>query len=250
MKTNHKLLVISFLFLFSSCDILQEVVAPEITSATPLSSQQVAQGLKDALEIGAKKAVAQLNNKDGYYLDPLIKINLPPQASEIIKYANKVPGLDKMIEDLVLQINRSAENAAVQAKPIFVDAISSMSIADAWGILKGDDTAATSYLKEKTFNQLSNLYAPIVQKSLGKPLVAGISASKSWNEITRTWNKFSDSLTGKLLGVKKVEESLDEYVTTQALNGLFLKVEDQEKIIRTDINARTSDLLKRVFGQQ
>ncbi len=250
MKTTAKLLVVILLTTLSSCDILTQVATTVADSETPLSSQQVAQGLKDALKIGAEKAVAQLNKTDGYYLDPLMKINLPPQTAEIIEYAKKVPGLDKLIEDVVLQINRSAEDAAAQAKPIFTNAITSMSITDAWGILKGADTAATHYLKEKTFNQLVELYKPIVKGSLNKPIVAGVSASKSWDEVTGKWNQFAGSIAGKLLGVSKVEIPLDEYVTTQALKGLFIKVEDQEKKIRTDISARTSDLLRRVFGQQ
>ncbi len=250
MKIIAKVLVISLLTILSSCDILTQVATTVIESETPLTSQQVAQGLKEALKIGAEKAVTQLNKTDGYYLDSLMKINLPPQTAEIIEYAKKVPGLDKMIEDVVLQINRSAEDAAPQAKPNLTNAITSMSIADAWGILKGTDTAAIHYLKEKTFNQLVGLYKPIVQGSLDKPIVAGVSASKSWNEVTGKWNKFAGSIAGKLLGVAKVEIPLDEYVTSQALKGLFIKVEDQEKKIRTDISARTSDLLRRVFGQQ
>ncbi len=234
----------------SSCDILTQVATTVTESETSLSSQQVAQGLKEALKIGAEKAVSQLNKTDGYYLDPLMKINLPPQTAEIIQYAKKVPGLDKMIEDVILQINRSAEDAAAQAKPIFVNAITSMSIADAWGILKGADTAATYYLKGKTFNPLVDLYKPIINNSLDKPIVAGISANKSWNELTGAWNKFAGSMAGKLLGVSTVDVPLDEYVTSQALSGLFIKVEDQEKIIRKDVSARTSDLLRRVFGQQ
>lgn len=250
MKTTLKILAVSVLITLASCDILTQVAKTVSESETPLSTQQVAQGLKEALKIGAEKAVTQLNKQDGYYLDPLMKINLPPQTAEIIQYAKKVPGLDKMIEDVILQINRSAEDAAAKAKPVFVNAITSMSIADAWGILKGADTAATHYLKQNTFSQLVGLYKPIVNGSLDKPIVAGISANKSWNELTGKWNQFAGSVAGKLLGVSKVEIPLDEYVTTMALNGLFIKVEDQEKKIRTDISARTSDLLRRVFAQQ
>jgi len=250
MKKIAPALLLSLTIFLSSCDILTEVAKTVAESETPLSTQQVAQGLKEALKIGAEKAVVQLNKTDGYYLDPLMKINLPPQTAEVIKYAKKVPGLDKMIEDVILQINRSAEDAAAKAKPIFVSAITGMSISDAWGILKGADTAATYYLKEKTFNPLADLYKPIINSSLDKPIVAGISANKSWNELTGKWNRFAGSLAGKLLGVSPLNVTLDEYVTSQALKGLFIKVEDQEKKIRTDINARTSDLLRRVFGQQ
>ena len=250
MKRTATIIVLSLSIFMSSCDILTQVATTVTESETSLSSQQVAQGLKEALKIGAEKAVRQLNKTDGYYLDPLMKINLPPQTAEIIQYAKKVPGLDKMMEDVILQINRSAEDAAAQAKPIFVNAITSMSIADAWGILKGADTAATYYLKGKTFNPLVDLYKPIINNSLDKPIVAGISANKSWNELTGAWNKFAGSMAGKLLGVSTVDVPLDEYVTSQALSGLFIKVEDQEKIIRKDVSARTSDLLRQVFGQQ
>ena len=250
MKKIILLFTLSITFILSSCDILTQVASTVAEAETPLTSQQVASGLKEALQIGAEKAVAQLNKTDGYYLDPLMKINLPPQTAEIVEYAKKVPGLDKLIEDVILQINRSAEDAAAQAKPIFVNAITSMSISDAWGFLRGADTAATHYLKQKTFDQLVGLYKPVVNNSLDKPIVAGISANKSWNELTGQWNKFAGSLAGKLLGVSKLEMSLDEYVTSQALRGLFIKVEDQEKKIRTDISARTSDLLRRVFGAQ
>ena len=229
MKKKSIILTIPLIFVLNSCDILTQVATTVADSETPLTSQQVSQGLKEALKIGAEKAVKQLNKTDGYYLDPLMRINLPPQTAEVIEYTKRVPGLDKMIEDVVLQINRSAEDAAAKARPIFVNAITSMSISDAWGILKGADTAATFYLKEKTFQPLVTSYKPIIQGSLDKPIVAGISASKSWNEVTSKWNKFAGSVAGKLLGVSKVEIPLDEYVTTQALKGLFIKVEDQEK---------------------
>jgi hypothetical protein len=168
----------------------------------------------------------------------------------LISYAKKVPGLDKLIEDVILQINRAAEDAARQAAPIFVSAITSMTIGDAWGILNGADTSATSYLREKTFLQLVNLYRPSVGTSLDKPIVSGVSANQSWNQLTKKWNQFAGSVAGKLLSVKPINYTLDEYVTRQALRGLFIKVADQEKLIRTDINARTSDLLRKVFGSR
>ena len=250
MKKILILCIIAALSALTSCDILTRVAGTASGSDTPLTSQQVGQGLKEALLSGADFAVSQLNKTDGYYLDPLMKIALPPQTAEVVNHMKSVPGLDKLIEDLIIQINRSAEDAAAQAKPIFRNAITSMTIADAWGILKGADTAATYYLKEKTFTQLTGLYRPVINNSLDKPLVAGVSANKTWNEVTSKWNKFAGSVAGRLLGVSKVEVPLDEYVTTQALKGLFLKVEDQEKKIRTDINARTSDLMRKVFAQQ
>lgn len=244
------LILIGFLAFTSSCDVLNQVASTVDTSGGKLTTDQVARGLKEALRVGTDVAVKKLNAMDGYYLDKIVKINLPPETQELINYARKVPGLDKLIEDVVLQINRSAEDAAKQAAPIFVNAIASMTIGDAWGILNGADTAATGYLREKTFTQLFNLYRPSVKNSLDKPIVAGVSANQSWNQLTKKWNQFAGSVAGKLLGVKQLNYTLDEYVTRQALRGVFIKVADQEKLIRTDINARTSDLLKRVFGSR
>ena len=244
------LILIGVLALNTSCDILNQVVSTVDASGGKLTTDQVAQGLKEALKVGTDAAVKKLNATDGYYLDQIVKINLPPEIQELITYAKKVPGMDKLIEDVVLQINRSAEDAARQAAPIFVNAVTSMTIGDAWGILNGADTAATGYLRDKTFSQLFNLYRPSVQTSLDKPIVAGVSANQSWDLLTKKWNQFAGSVAGKLVGVKSLNYTLDEYVTKQALRGLFIKVADQEKLIRTDINARTSDLLRKVFGSR
>jgi len=249
-KIQFLLIFIGLTILTTSCDILNQVVSTVDTSGGKLTTDQVAQGLKEALRVGTDAAVKKLTATDGYYLDRIVKINLPPETQELITYAKKVPGLDKLIEDVVLQINRSAEDAAKQAAPIFVNAITSMSIGDAWGILNGADTSATGYLREKTFNQLVGLYRPSVKTSLEKPIVAGVSASQTWNLLTKKWNQFAGSVAGKLLSVNQINYSLDEFVTKQALRGLFGKVADQEKLIRTDISARTSDLLRKVFGSR
>jgi hypothetical protein len=240
-------LVVCSLTLLFSCDVLLQTASTVIQSEQPLTTTDVANGLKEALKVGTDTAVTRIGKVNGYLLDKMIKINLPPQSSEIVKYAQKVPGLDKMIDDVIIQINRSAEDAAKQAAPIFKNAITSMTIADAWGILNGADTSATYYLKGKTYNQLFDLYRPVMQNSLSKPIVAGVSASKTWNELTSKWNLFANSIPGKLLGVKPVTIALDDYVTQQALKGVFVKVGDQEKEIRTNVNARVTDLLKRVF---
>lgn len=250
MKKAVFLSLIICILSLTSCDILLQLAETAVSSDKPLTTTEVVQGLKEALKVGTDTAVVRLGKTDGYYLDKLIKINLPPETAEVINYAKKVPGLSEMIDDVILQINRSAEDAAKQAAPIFKNAITSMTFYDAWGILNGADTSATNYLREKTYNDLFNLYKPVMQKSLSKPIIAGVSAQKTWTELTGKWNQFANSVPGKLLQVKPVNIALDEYVTHQALRGAFIKVGDQEKEIRTNINARVNDILKRVFGKK
>jgi hypothetical protein len=221
-----------------------------LTLDRPLTKEEVARGLKEALRVGADSALTNLNNINGYYQDPLVKINLPPETEKIVQYASKVPGISDMIDDVVLQINRSAEDAAVQAMPIFKNAITTMTIEDAWGILRGEENAATQYLNKKTYNQLVNLYMPIMQNSLNKPIVGNVSAANTWDELTGNWNKFANSMAGKLLNVEAVDIQLDRYVTERALDGVFLKVADREQDIRTKTEARVNDILRKVFKEQ
>lgn len=249
-KTIIGLILAALLALGSSCDLLNQLAGNLGGSGGGLTTEQVIQGLKEALKVGTEIAVKNLNKTDGYYLDKIVKINLPPETQEIIKYVSKVPGLDKLIEDVILKINRSAEDAVIKAIPIFTNAITSMTIQDAWGILNGADSAATHYLKASTYTQLFNLYMPSLKSSLDKPIVAGVSANQTWTQIITKWNQFANSVAGKLLQVKPVNYTLDEYVTHQALRGLFIKVQDEEKKIRTDVSARTSDLLQKVFGNK
>lgn len=245
-KFSLGLLFLSFIGL-SSCDVLLKTANTVLESQAPLTQSDIARGLKEALRVSVDTAVTRLNKKDGYYLDPLVKLGLPPETSEVIEHARKIPGLDKKIEEFILQINRSAEDAAAKAAPVFRDAILSMSINDVYAVLNGPDNAATNYLNQKTYSQLTSLYQPILTESLKKPFVAGVSAHQSWNEITTQWNKFATSMAGKLLEVKPINVELDQYLTQKALDGVFLKVADQEKEIRTNVNARVTDLLKRVF---
>lgn len=247
MKTS---LVITLFLLgtfFTSCDVLLKTANSVLESNVPLTKSEISQGLKQALSVSVDTAVYRLHRKDGYFLDPIVKLGLPPETNEVIEYARRVPGLDKKIDEFILQVNRSAEDAALKAAPIFKNAILSMSIDDVYTILNGPDNAATSYLNQKTHAQLARLYQPVLQESLKKPFVAGVSADQTWNEITTQWNKFATSLAGKLLEVKPINVELDEYLTNKALDGLFIKVADQEKEIRTNVNARVTDLLRRVF---
>ena len=185
----------------------------------------------------------------GYYNDELVKILLPPEADVIVSNINRIPGGDKLIEDIVLKINRAAEDAASEAKPIFVGSIQNMGIDDAIGILNGADNAATEYFRETTYSQLSDLYRPKIKTSLDKKIVGDISTTESWDYLTGQWNGIANTLAGRIAGFETVDIALDEYLTNKALDGLFLKIEEEEKHIREDPLARVTALLKRVFGQ-
>jgi hypothetical protein len=214
----------------------------------PLSTTEIIAGLKDALVVGTDKSVDILGVTNGYYGDDLVKILLPPEANVIIENINKIPGGSGMIDDLLLKINRAAENAAKEAKPIFVNSINSMTINDAVGILNGADNAATEYLRRTTNDKLFQLYKPKIKTSLDKKLIGNISTTRTWDELTDKWNQVANSLVGQIAGFEPVEIDLDAYLTQKALDGLYIKIEAQEKLIREDPVARVNNLLKRVFG--
>jgi len=241
---------ISFLIIFSSCEDGGEII--DIITNTPLTEAEVIEGLKDALAISTDTAVSTVSQVNGYFLDELIKIYLPPEADIIVENANSpllaTLGVDAFIEDMVLKLNRAAEDAAKEATPIFIDAITEMTIQDAFGILNGSDSSATHYLREKTFIKLQDAFQPKITVSLHKPIVAGISAAETWNSFTTLYNDIANSLVGQLAGLAPVNTQLDEYVTTKGLYGLFEKVAEEEKDIRNDPFARVTDILERVFG--
>jgi hypothetical protein len=214
---------------------------------TELTEEEIIQGLKDALKVGTDTSVTTVSKINGYFGDMAIKIFLPEEASQIINMKDKVPGLSLLIDSMVLSLNRAAEDAAVEAKPIFVNAITSMSIIDAVNILHGSDTAATYYLKQSTYTSLKNLFQPKITTSLDKPII-GVSANSLWNNITGLWNNYANSIPGQWLGAQPVNITLSEYTTNKALYGLFLKIGNEEKDIRHNPAARIDDILKKVFG--
>lgn len=247
MKTK-RLLPLLFLFIFTSCAELMQLAEQAASGDRPLSTTEIIGGLKEALVVGVSNSSNILGATDGYYKDDLVKILLPPEADVIVKNISKIPGGNQLLEDVLLKINRAAEDAVKDAKPIFVNSIKSMTISDALGILKGSDNAATNYLHKTTYDQLVELYRPKIKASVEKKLVGNISTAQSWNTITKQWNDVAKSLVGQIAGFKPVEIELDEYLTHKALDGLFLKIEAEEKQIRKDPIARVSNILKRVFG--
>lgn len=233
--------------LLSGCAELNTLMQSVPTNA-PLTEADVAKGLKEALTVGSKNASSILSAVDGYYGDELVKILLPEEASVIIDNIGRIPGGDKLVEDVVLRINRAAEDAAREVAPIFVNSITQMTISDAFTILRGPDNAATQYLINTTRMDLYNLYKPKISQSTGKDIIGGISTKESWEALTGKWNTFANSVVGKLAGFEAVNVDLDDYLTNRALDGMFLKVQDEEKKIRTNVSARVTPLLERVFG--
>ncbi len=243
-----KFLPIILLVGLTSCAELMQMAQQTMDEGKPLSLTEITGGLKEALVVGTNNSSNILGATDGYYKDELVKILLPPEADIIVKNIGKIPGGNQLLEDVLVKINRAAEDAAKDAKPIFVNSIKNMSIADAAGILKGQDNAATEYLHKTTYNQLFELYRPKIKTSVEKKLVGNVSTGDSWNKITKQWNDVAKSVIGQMAGFQPVEIELDEYLTHKALDGLFLKIADEEKLIRKDPLARASSLLKRVFG--
>ena len=250
MRLYKSMVLFISLFLLNSCAELSQIAQSAGRPNMPLSNAEIIEGLKDALLVGTDSAVTQLSAIDGYLKDQAVKILLPPEAKTITDHISKLPGGSKLVDDVIIRINRAAEDAAKEAKPIFISSVREMTFSDGLQILKGPENAATSYFKSKTYQQLGELYRPKIRESLNKSLVAGISTQQSWNELTTRWNKLASSSIGQIGGLKKVDVKLEDYILQQALNGMFQKIEEREKDIRTNANARVTHILKRVFGSQ
>ena len=199
-----------------------------------LSTDEIANGLKEALQVGATKGAEKLSSVDGFFKDAVIKILMPEEAKKVEQTLRSF-GFGKQVDNAILSMNRAAEDAAKSAAPIFINAIKQMSIQDALGILQGGDFAATDFLKNKTTAALTEAFRPVIEKSLEK-----VNATKYWNTLFTTYNKFS---------AEKVNTDLPAYVTEKGLTGIFYEVGQEEQKIRKDPLARTSDLLKKVFAK-
>lgn len=219
----------------------------KILNNPSLSNEEIIAGLKSALNVGTDTSVSVLNKQDGYYKDLAVKVLLPPEAQAIYTNIGKIPGGEMLLEETVLKLNRAAEDAAAEAKPIFIDAITGITIEDGLGILNGDDTAATFYLKGKTFNPLTSAFQPKIQTALDKKIIGNISASSAYTDLIKAYN--TASINGVLFAEIKTN-TLSEHVTQKALDGLFKKVADEEKAIRHDPIARVTEILKKVFGSK
>ncbi len=216
-----------------ACDTLKEVANSVLSEPT---IDEIGRGLKDALAKGATRGAGELSAQDGY-LKSAYKILLPEQARKVADKLRVVPGFNNFENELLEKINRGAEDAAKEAGPIFLNSIKQMTIQDATNILLGADNSATEYLKRTTNTELYQKFNPKIVASLNK-----IGANNLWKKAADAYNKIPL--------VTKVNSDLDDYVTTQALTGLFGKVSEEEKNIRRNKGARTTELLKKVFAKQ
>jgi len=251
MKKIKFYLILSMIVVLNSCDVLNQIAADiDVNAAqtSALTESEVVRGLKRALDIGTETAVSGLAVDNAFYGNAIYKILLPPEAKIITDNKDnsllKAVGIDKLISDVELNMNKAAEKAMIKAKPIFIDAIKNMSIQDAFGILKGGDTAASNYLRIKTYNNLFNQFKPEVSKILNQPLVHGISTEVAWDNLTTAYN----GVTVFMPSWNKINTKLDDYVTTKALTALFEEVKKEETKIRKDPAARVEDILRKVFG--
>lgn len=204
-------------------------------NGSELGAQEIVSGLKDALAIGAEKGAATLSKENGFFGNPLMKIILPAEVQRVEKVLRGA-GLGKMVDDAIMTMNRGAEEACKEAAPIFVNAIKQMDVNDAIGILRGADTAATGFLRSKTNAPLGEAFRPVINRSLEKT-----GATKYWASMIGAYNKVS---------LQKINPDLSGYVTEKALQGIFTQIAMEEKNIRKDPLARTTDLLKKVFSNQ
>ena len=230
------LLSIVLILFFISCDELQQVVNQLPQEGGGISNIEIASGLREALNLGIEKQVSKLTQENGFFKNQLVKILLPEELQKVDKTLRDI-GLSKLADEGLKVLNRAAEDAVKEATPIFVDAVKGITFADAKNILLGNDNAATSYLETRTNTALYTKFNPVITKSLDK-----VGATQVWSKIITKYN--SIPLTNN------VNPDLSDYVTNEALKGVFTMISVEEKEIRNKYSSRTTDLLKKVFALQ
>lgn len=231
-----KILVLAMVFSLFGCAELQQVASQYPNIGSTLGNPDIAAGLKEALNNGITKEVTKLTATDGFFKNQLVKILLPTELQKVDKTLRNI-GLSSLADEGLKVLNRAAEDAVKEATPIFVSAVKNMTFNDAKNILLGSDNAATTYLQSSTSTALYSKFSPVVKNSLGK-----VGADKVWTNIITKYNAVP--LT------TDVNPDLTDYVTDKAMEGVFKMIAVEEKDIRTNLAARTSDLLKRVFAMQ
>ncbi|WP_111683458.1 DUF4197 domain-containing protein [Winogradskyella tangerina] len=229
--------ILSILIVISlcSCAELQNVIN-DLPQGGGLSNADMAAGLRQALDFGIDKQVTKLTQKDGFYKNELVKILLPEELKNVDKALRKI-GLSSLADEGIKALNRAAEDAVKEATPIFVNAVKDITFNDAKSILLGNDNAATEYLTSKTQTALYNKFKPVIDRSFGK-----VGADQIWTNLITKYNDLP--LTND------VNPDLTDYVTTEALDGVYTMIAVEEKEIRNKVSSRTTDLLKKVFAIQ
>ncbi|MDD5150828.1 MAG: DUF4197 domain-containing protein [Flavobacterium sp.] len=230
------LLLVPFIGTAQFKDILKKATEKAATLTKTNSTLDIAVGLREALNKGVTEQVPKLTKTDGFYKNDAVKILMPEELVKVDKTLRKM-GMSSLADDGIKALNRAAEDAVKEATPIFVSAIKNITINDAKSILMGNDNAATTYLQTSTTKPLYAKFSPVVQTSLGK-----VGADVIWASIIKKYNT--------LPLAKKVNPDITDYVTNKALDGVFTMITVEEKNIRTNLNARTSDVLKKVFALQ
>ncbi|MBP6181552.1 DUF4197 domain-containing protein [Flavobacterium sp.] len=230
-----KILMIMMVVSLSSCAEMQQVLN-QLPQTQGIGGVDIAGGLKEALNNGISKQVTKLTAVDGFYRNEAVKILLPEELRKVDSGLRKI-GLSSLADEGLKVLNRAAEDAVKEATPIFVDAVRNMTFMDAKSILMGNQSSATTYLQNSTSTALYGKFNPVIKNSFAK-----VGADKVWSNIITKYNSIPL--------VNKVNPDLTDYVTNQAMNGVFKMVAVEEKNIRTNLSSRTSVLLQKVFAMQ
>lgn len=232
----RKLFIFFLIFNLTACAELQQVVN-QLPQGTPtLSNADIAAGLRQALDFGIEKQVSKLTQTDGFYKNDLVKILLPDELQKVDKALRDI-GLSSLADEGLKALNRAAEDAVKEATPIFVDAVKGITFTDAKNILLGSDDAATQYLTSKTQMALYAKFNLVIKNSFSK-----VGADQIWNNLITKYNNIPFT--------SNVNPDLTDYVTQEALKGVYTMIAVEEKDIRTKFSSRTTDLLKKVFALQ
>jgi hypothetical protein len=226
---KHLILVLMIPAMLLSCQVLN------VPGTTTVTNTEAAQAIRQALDKGVSRGIAGLNRTDGFFGNAVYKLFLPPDAQRVENTLRQI-GMGSMVDRAIMQINRAAEDAVGYAGPIFLDAIREMTISDAINIIQGPRDAATQYFREKTTQKLVNAFIPVIRQSLDK-----FSATQYYEEVITTYNNFPTTLN-------KINPDLPSYVVDKAIAALFDQIAQEEANIRANPAARTTEILKKVFG--
>ncbi|MFI0427919.1 DUF4197 domain-containing protein [Mariniflexile sp. HMF6888] len=231
----RKILVVLLVLNITACAELQQVVN-QLPQGVGIGNDEIAAGLRQALDFGIEKQVTKLTQTDGFYKNDLVKILLPEELQKVDKGLRDI-GLSKLADEGLKALNRAAEDAVKEATPIFVDAVKGITFADAKNILIGKDDAATQYLNSKTQTALYAKFNPVIKNSFSK-----VGADEIWTNLINKYNSIPFTAD--------VNPDLTDYVTNEALKGVYTMIAVEEKEIRNNLSSRTTALLKKVFALQ